>query len=188
MHPRTVQHPARSRQLHDLRSVPGLQGPEQDPAASGSRTRRSCDPALADRKAPPARASAGADERSPLPVIRPHCPLARRARAPQVRPRPGGPRRRPPALLGPYGRNCRPGLSLPGGCNAPSGAASAGSDSGQRCLLHIPRRSIMPSQNDCRCEKKSCGCVAAEPCRCGPGCSCVKRCECGGGCACAAAK
>ena len=46
----------------------------------------------------------------------------------------------------------------------------------------------MPSRNDCRCEKKSCGCAAAEPCRCGPGCSCVKRCECADGCACAEAR
>jgi len=46
----------------------------------------------------------------------------------------------------------------------------------------------MPSTNECRCEKKSCGCAAAEPCRCGASCSCVKVCECPIGCACAEAK
>jgi len=163
-------------------------GPEPDPIASGSHPGRSCDPDEADRKAPPAGASAGADERFPVPVGRPHCPLACRARAAQIRPRPRASRRRPPALLGARRRHCRSVLSLPRGCNAPGGAASAGGDSGQRCLLHTPRRIIMPSQNDCRCVKKSCGCAAAEPCRCGPGCSCVKRCECASGCACAAAK
>ncbi len=46
----------------------------------------------------------------------------------------------------------------------------------------------MPSKNECRCEKKSCGCAHSEPCRCGPQCTCEKRCECGSGCACTPAK
>ncbi len=45
------------------------------------------------------------------------------------------------------------------------------------------------NQNECRCEKASCGCApaAAERCTCGAACGCVRACRCGDGCACAAA-
>jgi hypothetical protein len=46
----------------------------------------------------------------------------------------------------------------------------------------------MTNQNECRCEKKSCGCAAPTACTCGPNCTCKKACNCGGNCSCAAAK
>lgn len=46
------------------------------------------------------------------------------------------------------------------------------------------------TRNECRCEKKTCGCatVAAVPCTCGSECACERTCECGSGCGCGARK
>ena len=41
-------------------------------------------------------------------------------------------------------------------------------------------------QNECRCNKASCGCpaVAAQRCTCGSECKCAAACRCEGSCAC----
>jgi hypothetical protein len=46
------------------------------------------------------------------------------------------------------------------------------------------------TQNECRCEKTSCGCanVKAERCQCGERCACKSACRCIGGCACKTAR
>jgi hypothetical protein len=46
----------------------------------------------------------------------------------------------------------------------------------------------MAKTNECRCDKKVCGCAKAEPCTCGPSCACQTTCNCGNGCSCGAAK
>jgi len=45
------------------------------------------------------------------------------------------------------------------------------------------------TQNECRCEKTSCGCatVKVDRCVCGERCACKSACRCTGGCACEAA-
>ena len=46
------------------------------------------------------------------------------------------------------------------------------------------------NQNECRCEKVSCGCAAVgvERCTCGERCACKRACRCSGGCGCTVAK
>ena len=46
----------------------------------------------------------------------------------------------------------------------------------------------MANANECRCEKKVCGCTKAAACSCGPNCACKKECNCGPNCTCATAK
>jgi len=49
---------------------------------------------------------------------------------------------------------------------------------------------VNQTQNECRCEKTSCGCAkaTAERCSCGERCQCKSTCRCGGGCDCYATK
>ncbi len=47
-----------------------------------------------------------------------------------------------------------------------------------------------PNENECKCERTTCGCATttAERCSCGEQCRCQRTCRCGDGCACGARK
>jgi hypothetical protein len=191
--PRSVQCPARPREPDELGAVGRRRRPENQSLASGPAPGRlpgtapDAGPGRA-RKGSGAGASAAGDAPDPRPFPPRHGPLPRRPRPAAVLPRPGAARRGPAPRLGPERLDGRASLPLRTGCNARGVDASAGADGGEGCPLHMWRRIQMPSRNDCRCEKKSCGCAVAEPCRCGPSCSCVEGCECPEGCSCRQAR